>query len=1720
MPLRPDLSLLSRLLLAALAAFAPTTASAETHDASMDPISITDADPRQSVTNAIYAGDREWLLSVTVHEVDNMSPLQRSWLMIDWGDNRGSVDTNDWLADAIHESPYASNTTGTSPDGVTTWSVRRFISQNTGASTMFFAFRRKFSPANIATPRTLTGSLRLQDNTRADSINNPSATVETRPFAYNVYPGAPRPAFVEFQRLRLAVPEVITQATGGRFRGIAIGQTVEFQTTWDIAPEDVANFGPVSSGFTLSAVGVPQPLDAFRTRMIYTTGQLSYAQRGGIGLSIIPYVKSRVQADDIATVTVQVDQPNAEPVFGVPAFSNPPALGQFVTLAVQFDDADAITAASREYYSTATIAWGDGTTSPAGVQQPTDGSTTYRVSASHVYNSLPTGPAVIEVKDPWLYTYQTSLPVVVANAAPSNLQLTAQPDPARQDAWMLNATWADDGPESSGWSVDIDWGDGRGAQHVVTSTRSLSLSHSYFPALAGTPVIRVTVTDGGGRSVSGSTLQNRAPVVAVRPPLINALVGASVFLDVQLSDPDGDSVSATIDWGDRTGRQPVRSPATHTYLQPGTYQIFVEATDSHGLRSSANATATITNGPVANQPPAPNSIVCAPVPVGAPIFVTFGWTDAEGQAPESARVIWEGQAPLIVGTFPELDVLGVPTGRYRIDLSAPAAGPGVFLGTLALSNQDQLSATDFTAIPSPFSAVILDPGPGNQPPTIAWPAVMPSPVRGEPFTLVGLSAADPDAGDAATLLVDWGDASPTTAGPFTHAYQFLGDRTVTATATDTNGATTTETRTITVRNQLPTIVWPNPLPQPYQDESFTFGVTAQDGDGDACTITVHWNDGPSTTTPPFTHTFANPGQRQIKVEVTDEHGGRTSDGVFIEVRNHLPVVSPVAIAPADIGAAISIPVAFTDADQGDGPYTATIAWQNGTPQTTVIGIASSPTVVQVSGALLPGATAGTYAGTVTVADRWGGQSQPVAFVATIVPVNQAPTIVWPPVLPAPFANETFTLGVTAADADGDAVDLRIEWGDAATSTVAPFEHSYADRIRYTVTATATDGRGGFTRENRAIFVQNRQPTIVWPNPLPQPYQDEAFTLDVTAQDGDGDTCAITVIWLDGPSSTSAPFTHTFADPGQRPIKVEVTDGHGGRTSDGVFIEVRNHLPVVSPVAIAPVVIDAAISIPVAFTDADQGDAPYTATIAWQNGTSLTTVTGIASSPTVVGVSGALLPGAAAGTYAGTVTVADRWGGQSQPVAFVATIVPVNQPPTINAPTTLTLQEDPTTAATVTVTISDDQAEPTVNVVTRTGANATWNRATSELRYTPPADYFGGDTIVITATDAARQQTVHSIAVTVVPVNDAPLGGAAPLLVLGQVYAETGLQVYAYGQGNWSDRDGDVLSLRLVWERQDAPGAWTVVRTAVGTFDFYSLAAADAGKPIRARATASDGTVEVSASSAPIAVAARPGNDDLQTPRAIASGSFAWAGNLNATKEVISGTVEPNHGGNAGGKSVWFTWTPTTSGRFALSTEGSSFDTLLAVYTAQSPTRPDAENDDAGLTGGISRLGFTATAGRQYYIAVDGKNGAGGMVQLNLNSIPGDNFANAVALAGPFPRAQGANVGATMESQEPAHAGQAGGASVWYRWTAPAGSSGRIAIDVRAQSAPLVPVVAVYTGTRLNRLTQVAAGVAASSTTRASASFVPSPGVTYWIAVDGAAGSQGGFNLDMMPTSTN
>jgi C1A family cysteine protease len=240
-------------------------------------------------------------------------------------------------------------------------------------------------------------------------------------------------------------------------------------------------------------------------------------------------------------------------------------------------------------------------------------------------------------------------------------------------------------------------------------------------------------------------------------------------------------------------------------------------------------------------------------------------------------------------------------------------------------------------------------------------------------------------------------------------------------------------------------------------------------------------------------------------------------------------------------------------------------------------------------------------------------------------------------------------------------------------------------------------------------------------------------------------------------------------------------------------------------------------------------------------------------------------------------------------------------------------------------------------------------------------------------------------------------------------------------------------------------------------------------------------------------------------------------NIRATAE----SGEPEHAGYAPRRSVWWTWTAGSTGIVTLDTEGSGFDTLLAVYRggALANLVPVAANDDGGAGVLTSRLQFYATAGTTYQIAVDGYAGASGSIALHLTlavTSPNDAFANRLALVGSGVSTTGGNVGASAEVGEPSHHGYAARRSVWWTWTAPA--AGMVVVTTAGSSFDTV--LAVYRGSTLSSLVAVASDDDAAGGLTSQATFYATAGTVFQIAVDGFSGSEGRIELALSQTASS
>ncbi|RQH34516.1 hypothetical protein D5R40_20630 [Okeania hirsuta] len=276
---------------------------------------------------------------------------------------------------------------------------------------------------------------------------------------------------------------------------------------------------------------------------------------------------------------------------------------------------------------------------------------------------------------------------------------------------------------------------------------------------------------------------------------------------------------------------------------------------------------------------------------------------------------------------------------------------------------------------------------------------------------------------------------------------------------------------------------------------------------------------------------------------------------------------------------------------------------------------------------------------------------------------------------------------------------------------------------------------------------------------------------------------------------------------------------------------------------------------------------------------------------------------------------------------------------------------------------------------------------------------------------------------------------------------------------------------------------------------------------------SEGNIVLDIELATSQISSQISNNDFANSATLSGTSDnATTSSINASKEL----GEPNHAGNDGGSSLWWNWTAPSSGLVTIDTFGSDFDTILAAYTGSSVSNLTeiASNDDS--SGLQSQIAFQAVAGTNYQIAVDGFSGAAGNVELALfleaDTLANDDFADRISLSGSQINETATNENATVELEEPLHAGNDGGASLWWSWTAPNDGT----LTVNTGGSDFDTILAAYTGSSLSNLTEIDSNDdSVNYGLQSEILFDVVEGETYNIAVDGFNGDFGNINLELI-----
>ena len=420
-------------------------------------------------------------------------------------------------------------------------------------------------------------------------------------------------------------------------------------------------------------------------------------------------------------------------------------------------------------------------------------------------------------------------------------------------------------PDGDAFTVTVNWGDG-----TITSGGQSSATHIYYAP--GTYTVTITATDSRGASTSSSCgtitvvpgTVNQPPTIASCSPSSSAVSpGGTVGINYRISDPEGDSFSVTVNWGDGITSTGSSSSASHVYSSTGIFTVTITATDSRGASTSRSCSSIVVVPFSINNPPVISS--CNPpstAVVGTTATIHYSVSDPDGDT-FSITVNWGDGSSSSGGPFSAAHIY-LATGTYFVTVTAT----------------DSRGASTSRSCGS----ITVTSGGGNNPPVISS-CIPPSTVQVGTTATINYAISDPD-GDSFTVSVNWGDGSTSNGGTSSasHIYSSTGTFSVTITATDSRGASTSRScGTITVTptggNDPPTITscsLASSSISPGGTATVNYAIT--DPNGDTYTALVNWGDSISSTGSSTTasHTYPNTGSFNILLTATDSRGAASS----------------------------------------------------------------------------------------------------------------------------------------------------------------------------------------------------------------------------------------------------------------------------------------------------------------------------------------------------------------------------------------------------------------------------------------------------------------------------------------------------------------------------------------------------------------------------------------------------------------------------------------------------------------------------------------------------------------------------------------------------------------------------------------------------------------------------------------------------------------------------
>ena len=685
----------------------------------------------------------------------------------------------------------------------------------------------------------------------------------------------------------------------------------------------------------------------------------------------------------------------------------------------------------------------------------------------------------------------------------------------------------------------IEWNFGDNSDPAIVTDNQTAIAHTY--ADNGDYEAVLTITDNDGAITTTNVLvaiANIPPAVAEINGATNVNEGETVNYSAAATDPGDDELTYTWNFGDglpsNGGTEELSTtddqPVSHSYAQDGDYQINLSVADEDGGETIRILDVTVNN-------------------VAPTLSIAETQTGNEGEAVEFAASFNDPGNDDLTITWDFGDGSDVISTNYSAEStpntetqSHTYSQDGTYTATVTVTDSDG-AITEST----------IDVTINNTAPVIE--SLIGDAEINEGDTAQFNATASDAGNDELTYTWDLGNGAEIIGQSVEAVYLDNGIYEVTLTVTDTEGDSISSNLTITVNNVAPVIELIDDIAG-NEGESVEFNFNFSDV-GILDTHTVTWDFGDETE--PVTiesdrsaiaHTYADNGDYEAVLTVTDNDGAITSINISVAITNVAPVIESLTGDTA-INEGDTANFSAIASDPGDDELTYT--WNYGDGETGT-GAGNSHTYIDN----------GDYTVTLTVDDGDGGIT---TENLTIVVNNVAPVI---DSIEDKTSNEGQEVQFKLNFSDAGILDTHtVEWDfgdgselleiDGDTSTVS---HVYADNGIYTATITITDKDGATASQDIRVTVNNLAPVIESLIGDTAINEGDTATFSAIATDAGNDELTYTWDFGDGETGTGADISHTFTSNGDYPVTLIVRDSDGASTSQTLDVTVSNVAPVI------------------------------------------------------------------------------------------------------------------------------------------------------------------------------------------------------------------------------------------------------------------------------------------------------------------------------------------------------------------------------------------------------------------------------------------------------------------------------------------------------------------------------------------------------------------------------